>query len=81
MAAYYDQRQDVIDAIPGDARKSTDAGNLEHAAATVATQDSDIIVGPVDPEIVSTFPPMIRGWCIDIPSLPGRDGTRIRILV
>src|SRR5208337_3324204 len=61
--AYYNQQQDVMDAIQVMRRKAQDAGNLKSTPQqTVATQDSEIIIEPVDTEIV--YVPAYDPWFI-----------------
>src|SRR5260370_19848423 len=51
--AYYNQEQDVMDAIQVLRQRAQEAGNLENTEQqTVTTQDSTIIIEPASPEIV-----------------------------
>jgi uncharacterized membrane protein YgcG len=61
--AYYNQQQDVMDAIQVMRRKAQDTGNLKNTPQqTVATQDSEIIIEPVDTEIV--YVPAYDPWLV-----------------
>src|ERR1700678_4360694 len=51
--AYYNQQQDVMDAVQVMRRKAQDAGNLKSTPQqTVTAEDSDIDIQPADPDVV-----------------------------
>jgi Protein of unknown function (DUF3300) len=59
--AYYNQQQDVMDAVQVMRRKAQEAGNLKTTPQqTVATQDSDITIAPTDPDVV--YVPAYDPW-------------------
>ena len=61
--AYYNQQQDVMDAVQVMRKKAQDAGNLKTTPQqTVATQDSDITIEPADPEVV--YVPAYNPWLV-----------------
>ncbi len=61
--AYYNQQQDVMDAVQVMRRKAQDAGNLKSTPQqTVATQDSDITIQPSDPDVV--YVPAYDPWVV-----------------
>jgi len=61
--AYYNQQQDVMDAIQVMRRKAEDAGNLKTTPQLkVTNQDSDIEIEPADPEVV--YIPAYDPWLI-----------------
>jgi Protein of unknown function (DUF3300) len=61
--AYYNQQQDVMDAVQVMRKKAQDAGNLKTTAQqTVATQDSNITIEPADPTVV--YVPAYDPWLI-----------------
>src|SRR5271170_4338599 len=61
--AYYNQQQDVMDAVQVMRRKARDSGNLKTTPQqTVATQDSDITIEPADPEVV--YVPAYNPWLV-----------------
>jgi len=61
--AYYNQQQEVMDAVQVMRRKAQDAGNLKNTPQqTVATQDSNITIEPVDPEVV--YVPAYDPWLV-----------------
>ena len=79
--AYYNQQQDVMDAVQVMRQRAQQAGNLKTTPQqTVTAQDSEITIAPPTP-MSFTFPLMIPGWSTDIPSLRGRGGTVSRNLV
>jgi uncharacterized membrane protein YgcG len=61
--AYYNQQQDVMDAVQVMRKKAQDAGNLKTTPQqTVAAQDSDISIEPADPEVV--YVPAYDPWLV-----------------
>jgi len=61
--AYYNQQQDVMDAVQVMRKKAQDAGNLKTTPQqTVATQDSDITIEPADPDVV--YVPAYNPWLV-----------------
>jgi len=61
--AYYNQQQDVMDAIQVMRKKAEDAGNLKTTPQqTVTTQDSDIVIEPADPDVV--YVPAYDPWLV-----------------
>jgi uncharacterized membrane protein YgcG len=61
--AYYNQEQDVMDAVQVMRQKAEQAGNLKSTQQqTVTNQDSNIEIAPVDPEIV--YVPAYDPWVI-----------------
>ncbi len=61
--AYYNQQQDVMDAVQAMRKKAEDAGNLKTTPQqTVATQDSDITIAPTDPDVV--YVPAYNPWLV-----------------
>ena len=75
--AYYNQQQDVMDAIQVMRQRAEKAGDLKTTPQQVVTaQGSTIVVQPANPEIV--YVPAYDPWmAYGIPSWRGRDGTRI----
>lgn len=61
--AYYNQQQDVMDAVQVMRRKAQDAGNLKTTPQLKVTdQDSDIDIEPADPDVV--YVPAYDPWLI-----------------
>jgi len=61
--AYYNQEQDVMDAVQGMRQRAGDAGNLKTTPEqTVTSQGSTIIVQPADPEVV--YVPAYDPWIV-----------------
>src|SRR3984885_290862 len=61
--AYYNQQQDVMDAVQVMRRKAQDAGNLKTTPhLKVTDQDSDIDIEPADPDVV--YVPAYDPWLI-----------------
>ena len=61
--AYYNQQQDVMDAVQGMRRKAQDAGNLKSTPQqTVTEKDSAIDIEPADPEVV--YVPAYDPWLV-----------------
>ena len=61
--AYYNQQQDVMDAVQVMRKKAQDAGNLKTTPQqTVAAQDSDITIEPSDPDEV--YVPAYNPWLV-----------------
>jgi len=61
--AYYNQQQDVMDAIQVMRRRAQEAGNLQTTAQqTVTTQGSTVIIQPADPTVV--YVPAYDPWVI-----------------
>src|SRR6202043_1020433 len=61
--AYYNQQQDVMDAVQVMRQRAQDAGNLTSTPQqTVTTQDSTIIIEPASPEVV--YVPEYDPWLV-----------------
>jgi hypothetical protein len=61
--AYYNQQQDVMDAVQVMRQKAQDAGNLKSTEQqTVQDQGSTIVIQPADPEIV--YVPAYNPWLV-----------------
>jgi hypothetical protein len=61
--AYYNQQQDVMDAVQAMRQRAQAAGNLNTTPQqTVATQDSSIVIQPASPDIV--YVPAYDPWLI-----------------
>ncbi len=61
--AYYNQQQDVMDAVQEMRQRAQEAGNLKTTPQqTVATQDSTIIIEPASPEVV--YVPAYDPWLV-----------------
>jgi uncharacterized membrane protein YgcG len=61
--AYYNQQQDVMDAIQVMRQKAEQAGNLKSTPQqTVTTQDSTVVIEPANPEIV--YVPAYDPWVV-----------------
>jgi hypothetical protein len=61
--AYYNQEQDVMDAVQGMRQKAQQAGNLESTPQqVVTTQGSTIVIEPASPEIV--YVPAYDPWIV-----------------
>ena len=61
--AYYNQQQDVMDAVQVMRRRAQEAGNLETTSQqTVATQDSNISIEPASPDVV--YVPAYNPWLV-----------------
>ena len=61
--AYYNQQQDVMDAVQGMRRRAQEAGNLKTTPQqTVATQDSNISIEPASPDVV--YVPAYDPWLV-----------------
>ena len=61
--AYYNQQQDVMDAVQVMRQRAQDAGNLTSTPQqTVTTQDSTIIIEPASPEVV--YVPAYDPWLV-----------------
>ena len=61
--AYYNQAQDVMDAVQVMRRKAQDAGNLKSTPQqTVTAEDSDIDIQPADPDVV--YVPAYDPWLV-----------------
>ena len=61
--AYYNQEQDVIDAVQVMRRRAQEAGHLNSTPQqTVITQSSEIVIEPVSPEIV--YVPAYDPWVV-----------------
>jgi uncharacterized membrane protein YgcG len=61
--AYYNQQQQVMDAVQVMRQRAQEAGNLKDTPQqTVKTQDSNIVIEPVDPEFV--YVPAYDPWLI-----------------
>src|SRR5271155_2667835 len=61
--AYYNQQQDVMNAVQVMRRKAQDSGNLKTTEQqTVTEKDSDIEIAPVDPEVV--YVPAYDPWVV-----------------
>ncbi|MGB7284245.1 MAG: DUF3300 domain-containing protein [Candidatus Acidiferrum sp.] len=61
--AYYNQQQDVMDAVQFMRQKAEAAGNLKSTPQqTVETQGSDVVIEPVDPDVV--YVPAYDPWLV-----------------
>ena len=61
--AYYNQQQDVMDAIQVMRQRAQQAGNLKTTPQqTVTTQDSDIVIQPASPDVV--YVPAYDPWLV-----------------
>src|ERR1022692_2490011 len=61
--AYYNQQQDVMDAVQVMRRRAQDAGNLKSTQQqTVQTQDSSIEIQPANPDVV--YVPAYDPWAV-----------------
>ncbi len=61
--AYYNQQQDVMDAVQVMRRRAQEAGNLKTTPQqTVATQDSNISIEPASPDVV--YVPAYDPWLV-----------------
>jgi uncharacterized membrane protein YgcG len=61
--AYYNQQQDVMDAVQVMRQKAQDAGNLKSTEQqTVQDQGSTIVIQPADPEVV--YVPAYNPWLV-----------------
>jgi uncharacterized membrane protein YgcG len=61
--AYYNQEQDVMDAVQVMRQRAQEAGNLQSTPQqTVTTQDSTIIIEPASPEVV--YVPAYDPWVV-----------------
>jgi len=61
--AYYNQQQDVMDAVQVMRRRAEDAGNLKSTPQqTVTNQDSSVVIQPVNPEVV--YVPAYDPWLV-----------------
>ena len=61
--AYYNQEQDVMDAVQVMRQRAQEAGNLKSTPQqTVTTQDSTIIIEPASPEVV--YVPAYDPWAV-----------------
>ena len=75
--AYYNQQQDVMDAVQVMRQRAQEAGNLKSTPQqTVTTQGSNIVIEPAEPDVVYV-PAYDPWWFTEIPSWRGRDGIRI----
>ena len=76
--AYYNQQQDVMDAVQVMRQRAERAGDLKTTPQQVVT-DARLRRSSFSQRIPRSFtsPRMIRGWLTEIPSTRGRDGTRI----
>jgi hypothetical protein len=75
--AYYNQQQDVMDAVQVMRQRAEQAGNLKTTPQqTVTTQGSTISIEPANPDVV--YVPAYDPWLVyGGPIGRGRDGTRI----
>ena len=61
--AYYNQQQDVMDAIQVMRQRAQQAGNLKTTPQqTVSTQDSTVVIQPADPNVV--YVPAYNPWLV-----------------
>ena len=76
--AYYNQQQDVMDAVQVMRQKAQEAGNLKSTPQQTVTKrmTRPSAIQPASPMLFMS-PPTIRGWFTDIPLAPGRAGIRI----
>jgi Protein of unknown function (DUF3300) len=71
--AYYNQQQDVMDAVQAMRQKAEQAGNLKTTPQqTVTTQGSTIIIQPAQPDVV--YVPAYDPWIVYGPPLPPWPG-------
>ena len=76
--AYYNQQQDVMDAVQVMRQRAQEAGNLKTTPQqTVHDARLDDRSFSLPTPMSFTSPRMIRGWFTEIPSWRGRDGIRI----
>src|ERR1700691_6128665 len=62
--AYYNQQQDVMDAVQVMRRRAQDAGNLKSTPQqVVTTQGSTVVIQPADPQVV--YVPAYNPWIVD----------------
>jgi len=71
--AYFNQPQDVMNAVQEMRRRAQDAGNLKSTSQmAVASEGPDITIGPTDPDVV--YVPTYNPWIVygePIPVFPG----------
>jgi hypothetical protein len=71
--AYFNQQQDVLDAVQDLRQRAQAAGNLQSSAQeTVTSQDQTIAIEPADPEVI--YVPAYNPWVVyggPIPVYPG----------
>jgi len=61
--AYYNQQQDVMDAVQVMRQRAQEAGNLKSTPQqTVSTQDSTVVIQPADPNVV--YVPAYNPWIV-----------------
>jgi hypothetical protein len=61
--AYYNQQQDVMDAVQVMRKKAEEAGNLKSTPQqTVTKQDSSVVIQPVEPDVV--YVPAYDPWLV-----------------
>lgn len=61
--AYYNQQQDVMDAVQVMRQRAQQAGNLKTTPQqTVSTQGSDVVIQPADPQVV--YVPAYNPWLV-----------------
>jgi hypothetical protein len=61
--AYYNQQQDVMDAVQEMRRRAQDAGNLKTTPQqTVTNQDSSVVIQPANPDVV--YVPAYNPWVV-----------------
>jgi hypothetical protein len=61
--AYYNQQQDVMDAVQVMRQRAQQAGNLKTTPQqTVTTQGSDVVIQPADPQVV--YVPAYNPWVV-----------------
>jgi Protein of unknown function (DUF3300) len=61
--AYYNQQQDVMDAVQVMRQRAQQAGNLKTTPQqTVTTQGSDVVIQPADPQVV--YVPAYNPWLV-----------------
>ncbi len=61
--AYYNQQQDVMDAVQAMRQRAQEAGNLKSTPQqTVTTQGSTVVIEPADPEVV--YVPAYDPWVV-----------------
>jgi uncharacterized membrane protein YgcG len=61
--AYYNQQQDVMDAVQVMRQRAQQAGNLKSTPQQrVSTQDSNVVIEPVDPDVV--YVPAYDPWLV-----------------
>ena len=75
--AYYNQQEDVMDAVQVMRQRAQQAGNLKTTPQqTVTSQGTTVVIQPANPDVVYV-PAYNPGWCTVVRSDRGRAGIRI----